>query len=367
VCTRYLRGGSERRLRDLMLALPEFEHDVVVGQDSDPALAAAQLQASAISVEPALRREISPANDVRATWRLRRRIRRSRYSLVITHQSKAGVVGRTAAILAGHPPVIHSLSMASFGPGYSRSASGVFRVAERALAPFTAAYAVVGDDLARRYSSIGIPARKLRVVRSGVPLPGPCGRTEARDRVLSRFGLPPGRPLIAYVGSLDERKGATELVPYLALLGSESPRPFLVVAGTGPLQDHVRRSFADAGLADDVALLGYVSPIADLIVAADVVVLLSHAEGISQVLIQAAAAGCPFVATDVDGTHELLAHGAIGAVVPIGDVAAAAAATAALLRDHRRGTPIDTSSWSSDVITAGYRALVGMALQTRRS
>jgi glycosyltransferase involved in cell wall biosynthesis len=114
-------------------------------------------------------------------------------------------------------------------------------------------------------------------------------------------------------------------------------------------------------LAADAALLGYVSPVDDLIHAADAVVLLSRAEGISQVLVQAASRGTPFVAYDVDGTHELLASGATGSVVNIGDVDAAANATIALLREGKRGAHIDTEAWSEAVIAAGYRDLVASA------
>jgi glycosyltransferase involved in cell wall biosynthesis len=361
VCTRYLRGGSERRLRDMMAALSEYEHDVVIGPDSDIDLAAAQLPAKSVVVEPALRRSISPANDVLATWRLCRRIQNGNYALVVTHQSKAGVLSRTAAVLGGRPPVIHSLSMASFGPGYSRPASWIFRQAERALAPVTDGYAVVGHDLLRRYTSIGIPDRKCYVIRSGVSCGSTSTRADARARVVATYGLPAERPLVAYVGSLDARKGALDIVPYLLRLGGRSPHPFLVIAGEGPLAQTVSARLDGQGLAADAALLGYVSPVDDLIHAADAVVLLSRAEGISQVLVQAAARGTPFVAYDVDGTHELLASGATGSVVNIGDVDAAANATIALLREGKRGTPIDTESWSDAVIAAGYRDLVSTA------
>ena len=362
ICTRYLRGGSERRLRDMMAALSEYEHDVVIGPDSDIDLATSQLRAKSIFVEPALRRSISPANDLLATWRLYRRIRNGNYALVVTHQSKAGVLSRAAAVLGGRPPVIHSLSMASFGPGYSRPASWIFRHAERALAPVTDGYAVVGHDLLERYTSIGIPHGKCQVIRSGVPCGPMTSRADARARVVAMLGLPAERPIVAYVGSLDARKGAHDIVPYLLRLGGRSPNPFLAIAGEGPLAETVRARIGSQGLTADAALLGYVSPVDDLIHAADAVILLSRAEGISQVLVQAAARGTPFVAYDVDGTHELLAFGASGSVVGIGDVDAAANATIALLREGKRGRPIDTESWSDAVITAGYRDLVTTAV-----
>ena len=39
IATRYLRGGSERRIGDIVRAFPEADHHLVVGADSDPELA----------------------------------------------------------------------------------------------------------------------------------------------------------------------------------------------------------------------------------------------------------------------------------------------------------------------------------------
>jgi glycosyltransferase involved in cell wall biosynthesis len=362
ICTRYLRGGSERRVRDLIAALPELDHDVIVGCDSDAALASAQLPCRSLRVEPALHREVRPVDDVRVTARLRRVIRDGGYAVVVTHQSKAGVVGRVAATLAGRPAVIHSLSMASFGPGYGPSSSVVFRALERALAPVTNAYAVVGHDLVQRYAAIGVPTEKCHVVRSGVPLRSRCPVDQARRRVHEAHAVPLDCPLVAYVGSLERRKGAGDVVPFLDSLVRCCPDAFLAIAGDGPMRAPVDADVDRRGLGAHASLLGYVSPVHDLIQAADVVVLLSRAEGISQVLIQAAAVGTPFVAYPVDGTGELVRLGATGLVVPIGDTDAAARAAADLARDHVRGTPIDVTEWSPERIAAGYRRVAATAL-----
>ena len=60
---------------------------------------------------------------------------------------------------------------------------------------------------------------------------------------------------------------------------------------------------AAAGLGADVGILGYVKPVEPLLWRADVLVLLSDAEGLPQVLVQAAAAGTPFVTYEVDGAR----------------------------------------------------------------
>jgi len=135
-------------------------------------------------------------------------------------------------------------------------------------------------------------------------------------------------------------------------------RPYLVVAGQGPLEGPLRESLRQHGLAGDSALLGFVERPASLIAAADALVLLSRVEGLPQVLVQAAAAGTPFVSYEVDGARELLDLGAVGAVVPTGDLPAAAVALDRALSQDRPAATVDLASWSPDAIAEGYRRVL---------
>ncbi len=353
IVTRYQRGGSEQRLRDLVAALPDVDHVVVVGSDSDAELAAEHL-GFAVEIDPHLVRAPRPGPDVRAVRSTRARIRRLRPDVIVTHQSKAGVVGRIAARTTGRVPVLHSLSMASFGPGYNKAESALFRLIERALAPLTAGYVVVGADLARRFEVAGVASDKLAIVRSAATLPAP--RPAHPPKV---DGIPDGRPVIVSLGALEERKNPLQLVPLLRRVRAQVPDAFLAVAGEGPLVDALRAEVDAAGLQDDVAILGYVKPTAPLLWRADGLVLLSNAEGLPQVLVQAAAAGVPFVSYDVDGAREVLALGAVGSVVALGAVDAAADALAHLLQTAPAGTrTVDVGSWDTDVIYSAYRRVV---------
>jgi len=362
ICTRFSRGGSEQRLRDIVAALPDHDHHVVVGGESDLDLVEQQLPKAEVHLEPHLRRALGPRHDLAALASLIRRIRDGKYAAVVTHQSKAGVLGRLAARAAGRPPLVHSLSMVNFGPGYSRLESCLFRAVERLLERWTSAYVVVGADLARRFQRLGVPAEKMAVIRSAVRLPGAAAsRSEARSRVAETFGLPAERPWILYVGSLDERKNVLGLPILLqqTLQLSVRLKPFLVVAGSGHLERQFRSLVGQIGLDDDCKLLGYVNDPGDLFVASDALVLLSQAEGLPQVLVQAAAVGTPFVATAVDGADELLELGASGSIVDERDVVGAARALLPYLRWPTESCEptIDLSSWDGDRVSAEYESV----------
>jgi glycosyltransferase involved in cell wall biosynthesis len=374
VITRYQRGGSERRVRDSIRALPELRHHLLVGADSDVELARQQTGAERAWVLPTLVRQVDPVRDLRALVALRRLVRGGGYSVVVTHQSKAGVLARTAAI-AGGPPTVHSLSMASFGPGYGRAENALFTRLERALGARTAAYCVVGADLADRFGAIGVPRDRLHVVRSGVPLPDSVpARDEARRLLDDRHGTTPGRPLICYVGSLEPRKNPVLLAQLLQRLHDRmSEPPDLLVIGDGPQRDDLTAELRALGLEGHATLTGYLAEphqVHDALRAVDVVVLLSEAEGLPQVLVQSAAAGTPFVSFDVEGVREILALGAHGSAVPLGRLDEVVDAVQHWLERGRSTSlePVaDLSSWSPEAIAASYRAVVEGALDVSRA
>src|SRR5437764_1823882 len=167
--TRYQRGGAERRLVDLIAALPKdaFSHTVVVGPDSDLQSLRAALPQARVLVEPRLRRTINPIRDVAALLGLVTLLRREQPLIVHTCHSKAGILGRLAARAAGTPSVVHTLSMRNFGPTFGSLTSVVYRFAERWVGRWTDAYLVVGDDLLQWYRTWGIgdPGR-FHVIRS---------------------------------------------------------------------------------------------------------------------------------------------------------------------------------------------------------
>lgn len=364
VVTRYLRGGSERRVCDIVRALPEVEHHIFIGAESEVDLAREQVHGDSVTVVPSLIRRPHPYHDASALARLVGTLRRDRFDVIVTHQSKAGVLGRAAARMT-RIRAVHCLSMPSFGPGYPGWQSRMFRFLERRLEPGTDAFAVVGYDVARRYRDIGIPVEKLHVVRSGVRLPE-GGRAPAEREIRDRYGLPADRPLVLYLGSLEPRKNVLDLPRMLAgpVRSSADRPPFLVIAGKGPLESRLLGEIARVGVSDSAAYLGFVDDPLSLVRVAGCVVLLSSAEGVPQVLVQAAALGTPFVAYAADGVAELLDLGADGVSVEPGDVDAAAAATLAVLRRGSRSPEpvIDLSSWQPHRIVEGYREVFAKAL-----
>lgn len=179
-------------------------------------------------------------------------------------------------------------------------------------------WAAVSAPAARRLEALfGLPHGQVAVVPNGLP----PAATPVADRV--RFHLPEGVPLLVQVGRLDDRKGA-HLAP--ALSRAVAPG-LLALAGEGP--------FAPALAAAGVRLLGHVADVPALLASADALVLPSRHEGAPLVLLEAARAGCPILATRA-ALEAWPAPEAVARIIPR-EAEAIAAAFRALLAD-RAGT-----------------------------
>jgi glycosyltransferase involved in cell wall biosynthesis len=144
-----------------------------------------------------------------------------------------------------------------------------------------------------------------------------------REQFRHALGAPPGRPFGLFVGRLVTQKNLGCLMRALASLPA-GQRPWIALAGNGPLRAEIDAMREAAGLDDDVRFLGERSDAIQLMKAADFLVLPSSYEGMSNVLMEAMSAGCPIIASDVGGNPELVEDGATGLIFPADDAAALA-------------------------------------------
>lgn len=167
----------------------------------------------------------------------------------------------------------------------------------------------VCEDLRHRLVELGEAPSRVVTLRNGVDLtrfsPGD------RDAARKRLGLD-GFTLLS-VGSLIPRKGHELIIAALADL----PDARLLIAGSGPMRAELERAAAEKGVASRVRFLGEIAhdALTDAYRAADIFVLASSREGWANVLLEAMACGTPVVATNVNGTPEVVQDPKLGVLV----------------------------------------------------
>jgi glycosyltransferase involved in cell wall biosynthesis len=172
------------------------------------------------------------------------------------------------------------------------------------------AMVTVCDDLKQRLVDLGADADRTLVLRNGVDL----GLFAPVDREAARTALNLTGFTLLSVGGLIARKGHGLAIEALV----QRPDCTLLIAGGGPLRADLEALAARLGVAGRVRFLGEVAhaELAAVYGAADVLILASEREGWANVLLEAMACGTPVVATDVNGTAEVVCSPVAGLLMP---------------------------------------------------
>jgi UDP-glucose:(heptosyl)LPS alpha-1,3-glucosyltransferase len=189
----------------------------------------------------------------------------------------------------------------------------------------------IRDELLRHY---GADPRRVVVVPNGVDLVEfhPDNRSRWRESVRSRLGMGRDDLLCLFVGGEWERKGLDLAIRSLGRL-RRAGRLRLAVAGSGDEAKYTQMA-STLGVGPNVLFLGSLAETAPLYAAADVFLMPSRYEAFSLVMLEAAAAGVPIVASRANGVCDFLEDG-VSALIVENKVCEIARALRALLCDPR--------------------------------
>jgi len=254
-----------------------------------------------------LGRSIRPLDDLRALIRLVRLLRRERPTIVHTHTTKAGVLGRVAAVIARVPIRVHTFHGHLLTGYFSSWKVRLLVFVERVLARSTSALVGVGDQVRIDLLDAGIgTTSKFVVIGPGVAdVP-----QKSAPQLRTEWGVPIDSPLILFVGRLTRIKRPDRLLEAHRRILVEAPTAHLVVVGEGDLFAWLQAESRD--LDSRVHFVGWRDDAAALYGAADVVVLTSDNEGMPVSLIEAAMAGTPVVSTRVGSVASVVDDGVTG-------------------------------------------------------
>ncbi len=305
-----------------------FEQRLLVGDVEEGEADYLELRAPHVEAVriPGLGRSPDATGDARALKALVSEIRRFRPDIVHTHTAKAGVLGRSAAILGRARTRVHTfhghLLHGYFSPTVTRAVVATERSFARRTTRLIAVGNTVRDELLA--ARIGRPDQ-YRVVPPGVRLPPAPPRIQAR----TDLGLPIDAPVVAFVARLTQVKRPDRFAEVAQRIAAEVPAAVFIVAGEGELLDDLRARLAPLG--DRARLVGWRSDVETIYAAADVTLLTSDNEGMPVSLIEAASVGCPAVTTRVGSAAEVVLDGETGFVTTAEPAALASAASSILL------------------------------------
>jgi glycosyltransferase involved in cell wall biosynthesis len=348
-------GGAERVMVSLArgFAARGLEVDLVLVQAEGPYMADVPRTVRVV--------ELGARKVMLSLPALVRYLRRERPAVLLSTLNVANVI----AVWAGRLARTSTKTVVRQAAHLSRDLADQPNASSRLIAwsirrsyPLATAVVAVSEgvklDLAQ---SSGIRPDHIRVV------PNPVVTAElfekARAPIQHSWFAEGAPPVVLGIGRLTTQKDFVTLVRAFAVLRARRDAR-LMILGEGPERATLERLASDLGVADDLALPGFVdNPFAYLKRAA-LFVLSSTFEGLPGALIQALACDTPVVATDCDsGPREILQGGRFGALVPVANVSALGDAMYRTLEHPPAKTPAEALNRFTDAgaVDAYLRAL----------
>jgi RraA family protein len=333
-------GGSGRHVLDLAEGLLERGHDVhlIYAPGRLDRFFSERLEGDrARNVNRsclAIRRGLHPA-DFAAVGSIRRYIRdHGPFDVIHGHSAKGGALARLAALGAGTPVFYTLHGYVAMDPGLPWPKRLFYQSLEWVLSQATDRIIAVSPEERRLCLRHGLGQARVALIPNGVTPMALPPRPVARRAL----GLADDWLIAGFVGRLVSQKAPEVLIQALAEAAAPSPsaeRLRLVLVGSGPLEEELRRLAEGLGVADRIVWLGERSS-RDVLPAFDLFVLPSRKEGLPYVVLEAMSAGLPVLATSAAGVEVLVRHGRNGLVVPPGRPDRLAAGLVELVSDLPR-------------------------------
>jgi glycosyltransferase involved in cell wall biosynthesis len=348
----WIMGGAQRNTLVTMAGVQRHGYGMeLICGTGEAMIRESEKEGITVRALPDFQPKLDVLKDLRAFWAMYRLSREQRYTLVHTHSTKAGFLGRVAAWLAGVPIIVHTVhgipyhTTRGLAPGKKslrttvREAGGrmAFRVylgLERLTTLITDRLVCVGHLVEQEVADLGFgPKHKLTTIYSGIEFET-LTPTRSRDDVRAELGIADRWPIVGCVGRMTRQKSQHFLLESIARLRDRYPDILLVLVGDGYLKPLIEEQVRERGLDRHVLLTGTREDIGDLLRAFDIYATPALWEGVGRALTEAMYVGLPVVATAVNGVPELVIHEETGLLVPPRDFDAMADGIDRLARDR---------------------------------
>ena len=168
-----------------------------------------------------------------------------------------------------------------------------------------------------------LPPARVRVISPGIKgLRFDYGSKASGRALRYQLAVDDSAPLLLFVGRLSPSKGYRDLLRAMPRLTDEVPGIRLVMVGSGEGGADCAAIVDELKLGDSVLFLGHREDAAEIIAAADLLVLPSVGEGVPRVVLEAFAAGTPVLVSNVPSLNELVGGGKYGTIFKIGSIEA---------------------------------------------
>jgi len=275
---------------------------------------------------PELMRNPNPVSDRKAYRKIKAIIEEFKPDIVHTHASKAGVLGRKAAISCGVKTIVHTYHGHVFHSYFGKFKTHLIKSLERNLAKKSSGIVAISnlqkEELVKKHRICA--ADKVKVVPLGFDLSSFLQDNSAnRDQVRNDYKIEAGDVAIAIVGRLAPIKNHSfflKVIEQLLEKGVLNIKVFIV--GDGSERELIEKmsNSLNKKYGQKITLTSWIFDIARFNKGMDIICLTSDNEGTPVSLIEAQASGIPVISTDVGGVRDIVLDGESGFITKLGDI-----------------------------------------------
>jgi len=254
-----------------------------------------------------LKHPISLLNDIKALFELKKFFKEKKIDVVHTHSSKAGILGRIAAKMAGVKMVMHTIHGFPFHKFQNPVNFFIYLILEKFAAKFCDKLVAVGKEVVDYglKNKVG-KKEQYAVIRAGIDVNLFKNAKVNKKEYLLNYGLSDKKITVGMIGNLKKQKNPLEFVNIAKEVIKVDDNVQFIFAGDGPLRNKVNYLLKKYGIEKNVKFVGWIKEPEKFIKAIDIFILTSLWEGLPCTLIQAIVAGKVCIATNIDGNKEIL-------------------------------------------------------------
>lgn len=311
-----------------------------------------------------LKRQPHIKDDLLAYRQIKKIIEEFQPDIVHTHASKAGALGRLAAIKLKVPVIVHTYHGHIFNNYFGKVKTFIYKSIERFLAKKTSGIIVISPEQFLEISEVHkiCPKSKIRMIPLGLDLSRfQENRDQKRVQTRSKYGIKEDEVAIAIIGRLAPIKNHTMFIEVLSKIdGKSNQKVKAFIVGDGlEMNDLVQFSeMMEFSPNVDLQFTSWVKEIDVFNAGMDIICLTSLNEGTPVSLIEAQASGVAIVSTDVGGVRHVVQDGITGFITPSQDVEVFAEKLLYLVENQEKRLFMSQNGWNSVKDKFHYQNLV---------
>jgi glycosyltransferase involved in cell wall biosynthesis len=300
---------------------------------------------------PEMKRKPNFLSDRKALNKIKEIIAEYKPDIVHTHASKAGALGRKAALDMKVPVVVHTFHGHVFHSYFGKVKTELYKFIERKLAQKSTGIIAISDlqknELVNTYKIAS--ENKVNVIPLGFDLQKfNQNLSEKRKIVREKFQLSKDQVAVAIIGRLAPIKNHALFLETVALLQKETEKKLVFfIVGDGELRDEIAQKVAELSKKGvDIRMTSWIKDINEFNAGMDIICLTSNNEGTPVSIIEAQASQVPIVSTNVGGVQNVMIDNETGFIVPKNNARIFADKLLVLLENEALRNEMGQKGWS---------------------